>query len=177
MENIMIDLETLGTKPNAVILSIGAVYFDIHGLGEQFYVNIEPRTCLAAGLTVDEATKAWWEKQDQAAKDALTVDRRPLQVALEMFRNFVKNKRDTKIWGNGASFDNVILREAYKATGITPPWAWWNDRCFRTMHKESVGVERIDNNELKHNALADAVDQAEHMVRIFKAGGKLYGKN
>ena len=40
MNHVMVDIETLGTTNNSVVLSIGAVKFDHQGLGEEFYAEI-----------------------------------------------------------------------------------------------------------------------------------------
>jgi len=43
--HIMIDLETMGARPNAPIISIGAVAFDANGIDREFYCNVsEPTT-------------------------------------------------------------------------------------------------------------------------------------
>lgn len=168
MLNIMIDLETLDTEPTAAILSIGAVYFDETGLGETFYGNISPESCKLFGLTESKATLAFWERQSEEAKQSLLKDINTLPWTLGNFYNFVTtNKNKTKVWGNGSPFDNVILRNAYKACNITPPWRWWNDRCYRTFNKE-IPVDYESENELEHNALADAIYQAKKAVLILK---------
>lgn len=76
-----------------------------------------------------------------------------------------RHTHDAEVWGNGASFDNVILRGAYARNSTPAPWAWWNDRCYRTikaLHRE-VPMERLGTH---HNALDDAISQALHLIRM-----------
>jgi len=169
-KDIMIDIETMGTGSNAAILSIGAVIFDIPGksLGDSFYVNVGLGSCLAHGLTIDQKTKEWWDNQSQEAKDALNI---PIPVllpeALKRLSEFMKNGT-YRVWGNGASFDNVILRNAYKATGIKCPWEYWYEMCFRTLNNLFQVKTDIKVDGVKHNALYDAKVQALRALEIFK---------
>ena len=43
-QDVMVDLETWGTKPGCAIISIGAVSFGPDGLGEEFYTALD-RDC------------------------------------------------------------------------------------------------------------------------------------
>jgi exodeoxyribonuclease VIII len=72
------------------------------------------------------------------------------------------------VWGNGATFDNVILSNAYKAAGLERPWGRFGDRCYRTLKNlhPDVKMHRIGEH---HHALADAVTQGLHLVDIFRA--------
>lgn len=171
MNDAMLDLETLGLTPGSAILSIGAVQFSIPEckLGAMFYVNIEPKSCLLAGLTRDEATMAWWGRKSQAAKDALLVDRVPLREALVRFGNYLEDMgihRERKVWGNGPNFDNAILAHAYKALRLPVPWPYWGDRCFRTIKGMYAAIPMGARQGTHHNSLDDAVYQAEHILNI-----------
>jgi len=169
MENIMLDIETLGTRSTSCILSIGAVYFDEHNLGETFYRNIDIKRQEKLGFTKDESTLNFWMKQEKEVFDSLLVDRVSIEDALIKFTSFINNKRTIKVWGCGSPFDNVIVRNAYEVTDIEVPWMWWNDRCFRTMKNIFKNVFYKSENELKHNALYDAIDQAKQLITIMKA--------
>ena len=60
MQNVMIDLETLGRRAGCAILSIGAVAFDLkQGLGEEMYVVVNRQSCNAAELHEDLSTLDW----------------------------------------------------------------------------------------------------------------------
>ena len=165
MKNIMLDLETLSTAPNAVVKTIGAVRFGGGKLGERFYQRVDAGSCVKAGLQLDPVTVEWWLKQDDAARAEMTRPGAPLGSVLDIFAVFV-GRRDVDVWGDGATFDNVILRSAYTALGRQPPWDWWRDRCFRTVR--ALNPNRKHRQEgTEHNALDDAVSQAKHLMRIF----------
>lgn len=162
--NVMLDIETLGTNLDAVIVSIGAVRF---GCGEEreFYRRIDLPSCEKLGRKVDVDTVLWWMRRDAVARAELTGDneRMPLEMALRELAAFMKP--DDVVWGNAPSFDCVILRSAFRACGLECPWKFWNERCYRTMVNmfPDVKMERVGT---YHNALDDARSQVSHLRRI-----------
>lgn len=169
MKNVMVDLETLGNGSNSVILSIGAVLFDDTGIGNEFDINVDPQSCVDAGLKIDVSTVMWWMKQSDAARKALNKDdTATLQVALGEFTMFMRRTGAVYVWGNGATFDNVILSNAYKAVDMDVPWKFYNDRCYRTLKNLYPNVEQPADIGTAHNALDDARWQATHAVEILK---------
>jgi hypothetical protein len=165
--HIMIDLETMGTRPTAPIVSIGAVAFDKDGIHEKFYRVIDLDSAVDAGAIIEPGTVLWWLAQSDDARKALTDDiAEPIGNVLEQFRMFiVALPAIAGVWGNGATFDNVLLAEAYKRLGMEAPWPFWKDRCYRTVKNLYPAVELVRVGTL-HNALADARTQAEHLIAI-----------
>lgn len=170
---VMVDLETLDNTPTSLILSIGACKFHKAGngiIGSTFEVFIDPTDAFKYGLTISPGTVDWWLDSDRdvarAEMMANKKKRLPLKEALSRFTTWVGS--DRPVWGNGATFDNVILANAYKATGGRQPWAFWNDRCYRTMKSQypDVKLERVGTH---HSALSDAVSQALHLQQIFRS--------
>lgn len=172
MNDIMLDLETMGAGPDAAIVAIGAVTFDLDAgtIGERFYAPVDLASSVAAGGVQDPGTVQWWLRQSDDARAEL--GRPGLQVgsALDAFAVWVRRYADpktVKVWGNGAGFDNVILRRAYERAGMAAPWSHWNDRCYRTvkaLHPE-IRLERIGTH---HNAVDDAESQALHLVKMLR---------
>lgn len=120
---VMIDLETMGMGPDAAIISIGAVKFDLKEkrLGDEFYTVVDLESSLAAGGTVTAGTILWWMGQEDAAREEFTAEDAGLgavniRVALFNFHSFFHtfNPVDGGVWGNGAAFDNVVLANAYQ---------------------------------------------------------------
>ena len=76
-----------------------------------------------------------------------------------------------EVWSNGADFDVPMLAHAYTQVGIEIPWKFWNARCFRTWKSlpGSKNVKLPPMAGVKHNALTDAVTQAQHAIDIYKA--------
>jgi len=171
--HIMVDLETMGTRPDAPIISIGAVKFDTRGIESEFYRNVDLQTSIDGGAVLDARTVQWWMQQSDEARAALTGEAESLSVVLYQFREWMKPHNIDGVWGNGASFDNVILTEAYRRLNMEPPWPFYIDRCYRTV-KNLYPAVKIDRKGTHHNALDDAKSQAEHLLRInTNAGGFL----
>ncbi len=176
-KNIMIDLETLSTSADAVILSIGAVKFDLDkGKMDDggFYTLVSADSNIEIGRHISESTLAWWMGQGDAAKKVFTDPNVSLTRALEEFIAWVDRDRDDcVVWGNGSDFDVAILAHAFHTHGLTQPWKFWNTRCFRT-YKNLPGAPRCTAPPLiAHNALHDAISQAQHALEIHAA---LFGK-
>ena len=170
-KGIMIDIETLGTRPGCVVLSIGACEFSSDGIGEEFYTAIDPESCTDWGLTIEPRTALWWMDQSQDARDFITKSKKiALDLALNDFAKAFKWK-GKQIWCNGASFDFPILTAALHAVGKREPWEYWATNDYRTI-KNLVGVNvyeacKVDAT-VKHNALADAVAQAQTLINMSK---------
>jgi hypothetical protein len=171
MLDVAIDLETMSTRSDAAICAIGAVAFSLTKLelGDRFYTTIDLRSCEAAGLRIDADTVTWWMKQGDAARNTLTRNTEPLTAALGGFTAFLMGCGPTseiKVWGNGPSFDNAILANAYRAAGIPMPWKYWNDRCCRTLAGMFPTIEKQRREGTHHNALDDAIYQAQHLLHV-----------
>lgn len=167
--DIMLDLETMGTGPNAAIVAIGAVEFDAAAarLGRSFYNVVDLETAVADGGVIEAGTVKWWLRQSDAARWDIADGGRPLRQVLTEFSAWLSDidADSVNVWGHGAAFDNVILAQAYRRAGFPVPWLPWGNRCYRTvkaMHPD-VKMERAGT---RHNALADAVSQARHLMKI-----------
>ena len=169
--HIMIDLETMGTRPDAPIVAIGAVAFDANGITREFYANVDLGSAVNSGAKIDANTVMWWMQQDDDARAALVgkEDQYSLVGALVEFSKWMY-LRDAGVWGNGATFDNVILREAYLRAAVPCPWPFWDDKCYRTVKGIYPDVP-LDRSGTHHNALHDARTQAEHLIAINAAAG------
>ncbi|EEU0812233.1 exonuclease, partial [Escherichia coli] len=132
-DHLMIDLETMGKNPDAPIISIGAIFFDPQtgDMGPEFSKTIDLET---AGGVIDRDTIKWWLKQSREAQSAIMTDEIPLDDALLQLREFIDENSGeffVQVWGNGANFDNTILRRSYERQGIPCPWRYYNDRDVR----------------------------------------------
>jgi exodeoxyribonuclease VIII len=82
----------------------------------------------------------------------------------------IPDPKDFLVWGNGADFDLPILSAAYVAAGFGgPPWKPYNGRCYRTLKNLRPDVPRPERRGTAHNALDDAVFQAEHAIALLAA--------
>ncbi len=162
----MIDIETLGSSPGSIVASIGAVEFSDKGLGRQYYGRIDIKTAQAIGLTIDASAVGWWLGQSEEARRELLDSPFTIQGILSEFSVFVTAGKYEGIWGNGATFDNVLLRIAYEKAGIKCPWHYSQDRCYRTLKNLRPDIPLAKRSGTYHNALHDAITQADHIVQI-----------
>jgi exodeoxyribonuclease VIII len=169
----MVDLETLGTVPGSVILSIGARAFDVDRglLGPGFYRVVNTVSCEAIGLTRDRDTEWWWAKQHPEAKTVLThamADDAPtIQEALTAFNAWMATVKGRHVWGKGSDFDNALLAVAYRRCELPMPWKFWDSRCHRTLVSLFPDIKEPKRTGTYHNALDDATTQAMHALMIF----------
>ncbi|EKE7296624.1 3'-5' exoribonuclease [Escherichia coli] len=173
--HLMIDIETMGKNPNAAIISIGAIFFDPQtgDMGPEFSKTIDLDT---AGGVIDRDVIKWWLKQSREAQSAILTDEIPLDDALLQLREFIAENSGeffVQVWGNGANFDNVILRRSYERQGIPCPWHYHNDRDVRTIVELGKAIDfdartAIPFEGERHNALDDARYQAKYVSAIWK---------
>lgn len=185
MRDISIDLETLGTAPGSVILSLGAVAFDpATGVLDpnEFYAVINLEDSLEEGFKIDGRTLAWWLKQEGAAREVLSAAADPersksVSSILAKFFSWVYersngvDKGEIRIWGNGAAFDNVLLGDYYRAEPfLQRPWTYKGDMCLRTLRALRPDV-KVEFEGTTHNALDDARHQAKLACAIIATLG------
>lgn len=155
---VMVDIETLGLEPGAAIVSIGAVVFGPAHTGDTFFRSIDRESCVEAGLTIDEDTLEWWQDQEEAAKGQLEGGE-PLSDVLASFGSWYVGKGADEVWANSPSFDCEMLEAAYQAVGLEEPWAFHDERDYRTLRSLPCAVD-LEPNGTEHNALDDALNQA-----------------
>ena len=174
-DHLMIDLETMGKNPDAPIISIGAIFFDPQtgDMGPEFSKTIDLET---AGGVIDRDTIKWWLKQSREAQSAIMTDEIPLDDALLQLREFIDENSGeffVQVWGNGANFDNTILRRSYERQGIPCPWRYYNDRDVRTIVELGKAIDfdartAIPFEGERHNVLDDARYQAKYVSAIWQ---------
>lgn len=169
--HIMLDLETLSSQPDAAIVAIGAVNFCGMRRSE-FYRTIDPKSAQECGGRIDADTVKWWMKQSALARETTFLDKNAIETygALRDFELWVKQfafSSTVHVWGNGADFDCVVLRRTYERMHIQAPWKFQHSRCFRTLKSMAPDVVPAIN-DIPHNALSDAIAQADHAERIFE---------
>ncbi|MGC8159528.1 3'-5' exoribonuclease domain-containing protein [Salmonella enterica] len=176
--HLMVDLKAMGTNPDAPIVSIAAILFDPQTgeIGAIFYVVISLVDAMESGAVPDGETIERWLQQSGEARSALLVDQRFLVDALLQLREFINEHSDEKliqVWGNGETFDNVILRRSYERLGIPCPWRFYNDRDIRTIVELGKAIGYDARNDIafegeRHNALDDARHQAKYVSAIWQ---------
>lgn len=168
-KDLMIDIETLGTRNNSAILSIAAVQFNIENgdIGEEYHENISLKNCQDRGLSIDAETLEWWLRQDYQVLVNCLQGGLPLSyVLIELKQMFGKR---TNVWANSPNFDCRILINAYEAVNVEAPWRYYQERDVRTLM--SLAPEVKESTEFKgnkHNPLDDCHYQIECVHKAYK---------
>jgi hypothetical protein len=160
-KEVMVDIETLGTTPNSVILTIGALKFERNkGLQkledlEQFSCRIDVNSCVYLGLEINKETEEWWENQSEVARNEVfnTENRIPIKEALLKLSDFCRGCKC--FWANSPNFDFVILENCYRKCGLEYPWKFWLLRDTRTVY--DLGNVRLIGTA--HTSLSDCYNQ------------------
>lgn len=172
LSDIMIDLETLATSPNAAVLTIGAVKFDPFNIEtdnptcEKLYIKVDLDSCDELGLEVNDDTIAWWAQQSKEAQEEAFNPEGRIHVR-DAFNQLYKFCWGAKrVWSHGASFDTVICENIFRKLNKAVPWKFWEVRCTRTLFDIGINPERPP--VLKHHALEDAWNQTVGVQNVFQ---------
>ena len=169
--DVMIDLETLATSTDAVVLTIGAVRFDPFGSDikepamDSFYVKVDIDSCDELGLVSNDDTIAWWAQQSKEAQaEAFEgTDRVHIREAFDRLYKFCWGAK--RVWSNGAAFDVPICEHVYKKLNKAIPWSFWAVRDVRTAFDLGINPNRPP--VMAHHALQDAWNQAVGIQNVY----------
>ena len=175
--DIMIDIESLDTTPDCVILTIGAVRFDPKGIGVVEKLELRPtidEQTEKYGRTISESTLAWWSGQSATAQEEAfgDKDRISFKECMEKLYKFCWNRK--AVWSHGAPFDVVVMESAMRNLNIQIPWPFYTVRDTRTLF-DITGVSLKDGGHVTtHRAVEDAERQAiivqKAYLKLIKAG-------
>lgn len=171
MKQIMLDLETMGTKPGCAIVSIGAIRFDLDTGAidsKPFYGAVSLKSCMAAGLMPEADTVMWWLRQSEQARKKLYDDEVVWHIhdMLVSFQAFCSS--DDAIWGNSAAFDCGILEAAYNKLNLKVPWHHYNERCYRTVKSLFPLNHPKKDASRSHDPIYDCQYQISVLLKIWK---------
>lgn len=170
-DNVMIDLETLSTFPDAAIVSIGAVAFNMHNNDTaDFYINIDPRDSKQYAMSITQDTLDWWRKQKPEAVRAWIKNGVSVKEAADQFTEFMRintNKFDVQVWSNGIDFDFPPIKNMLRLTDNELMWFYWNQMDCRTIYKAAgFDTKTAKRTGTHHNALDDCHDQILWLKQI-----------
>ena len=175
--HVMIDIETMSSQPGGAIVTLGAVAFnlnlvedpeaDTHRLpvDRVFYRRISHGSNRELGLVFDADTLEWWTRQPKGAQyEALhNKDRQDIMRVLIDFSCWYTNHKTDRAWSHGATFDLVLMNEAYKRLDVEPPWRFYHHRDTRTL----FDLAGIRYKGTAHHALQDAYHQVCAVQRAY----------
>lgn len=159
--HLMVDIESLGTRPGAIVLAAAFVRFSDEA---QITVNLSLPDQEALGLEKDPDTLRWWGEQEAkhpGAWAAATSNAQPLVPALQYIAQWIAwaAPSDALVWCHGATFDAPLLQELYRRANVPCPWKFWNIRDTRTLY-DLAGINPKEYAvPPPHIALNDAVGQ------------------
>lgn len=159
----MIDLETLGTSPDCVVLTIGGVKFDPNNVSNphsEFYYRFDVDEQSANNRKIDDKTLEWWATQPADIRDEALGDENRTSV-IEILQHLNKWCVGVEsIWCQGPVFDIAILEHLFKQYNHHIPWPFWKIRDSRTLFSIMPKDPRKEINFAAHNALEDCKVQA-----------------
>lgn len=168
--DVMLDMETLGLGPRAVVINLALVAFDEQGdgLGPYLFRVLDRQQQQELGRDTDASTVQWWASQPAEARAQLDVPGEGLSSVLTAVRYFLEDSTvglaRVRLWSCGADFDLALLQSLHRDAGLTPPWDFRQQRCYRTLKelqpREYKAACTAYPRMNKHDALADAMWQA-----------------
>ena len=184
---LSIDFETLSLEPNCALLSVGVVVFnpskvqtyeEMIQTAPNLYMVFDTKDQREIfGRHFCPETSAWWDDQDDAARDAIFKHPNKVgyQSGLVSLVKWIEGMKlvegVSKLWSYGAASDAVWLESACKSVGLKMPFSYREIRCLRTMAAEfDIACPNVPNT-VKHHSLHDALVQAMWVQRIQAAKG------
>lgn len=172
-QHVMLDIETMGTTPGCVVLSIGATTFKLddspHYTQQTFFKVLNLTESLELGLRIESSTLKWWLTQNhQTLKNQLMEDGAfPLPGLLEIFNEWLSDNMVECVWGNSASFDCGLLRAVYEAAKVRPYWSHRNEMCYRTVKNLCPEIPLAEKDgDRAHDPVYDAQYQIQYLKKV-----------
>lgn len=178
--DVVVDIETLGTRPGDSIVQIAVVGFDRnreHYDGELLISVSVPLARSEANATA--GTLAWWFLQNEEAKNCLLhgnqVSSRVVDGEVQMLAVFMMAADEEPIkscnwWGNSHSFDLVLLEAALnRVYKRGKPWDFRKERCYRTLKAETPKCFVPERTTATHVAVNDAMYEAECLYFLLRS--------
>lgn len=177
--DIILDIETLGTKNGATIFQIAASSFDINTGAIYESINLTGDIEKYDELSVDGSTLKWWLNTDKELLHSLLTEGALSEE--ELVRQLVDwiyaqsdDDKSIYLWGNGILFDNVKVSNLCAKFGIKYPIFFRNDRDVRTilelstiksgMTAKEIQTSVNEESERKH----DAHDDVKFQIRLVR---------
>lgn len=172
-KHVTFDLETLGNTHDAPIVQIAAVEFNLQGeILKSFSRNVVLDDSLNK-FTVSYDTIKFWMGQSKEVQDAVFNLENTffLQEVLLDFSEWCKELEGKRKFWSHATFDPVILKNAFKKYYLNCPIHYRDFVDIRTLNTLVGDVEISEENKLKHDALSDCIYQAKYISAMLR---KLY---
>lgn len=184
--HLMIDMETLGTTPNAVVGSIGAVLFTKSGIKNKFYQEFFLESQIKKGRIFSEGTLRFWFNQPKESLKVFTEKSGKVEMDAHWLSNFIESIKqesdklsgdknsiiNLRPWSFGATFDLVIFEDLLRCYGVHNPMEFRNYYCLRTFNNITKCLDLVKREGVHHNALDDSIYQASCVIAYMNRGKK-----
>ncbi len=168
--DVMIDLETMGTKSNCLILNIAAVEFNLKTgeTGEVFYEKISLADSINNNFKIEADTLSWWLKQDDFARLEILNSNKTCIVILDSFLKWFETRKTFLVWGNSSRFDLGLLENYFNKFNLEIPWKYSNERDVRTLVHFIPDIKKNMLFEgVRHNSIDDCKHQIKYCSKIY----------
>jgi hypothetical protein len=188
-KSVMIDLETLGTSSNAVVLSFGGVIFNSE-TGE----TISEKTVifcledsLSKGLEIDASTLRWWLTQNnEVLKNQLDLEKSvTLKDGIKEIADWLGGEMafNTEVWANSPSFDLIKFQNVCKVADMENPFGdfrKWRD--VRTMieaaeNGRAVSIKTITDAEFGRGNAHDPIHDCKYQIACIVRAANIIDKD
>ena len=151
-ESIIIDIETLSTRTDSLVIEIGAIAFNRDTLSETASMLLTPSFFeqLAAGRHVCPQTIAFHRKKKTLPT---TLGDMPLRESIFHLRKFIQHHQPQHVWIQGPDFDRPIIESLCQHVGEPLPWEYFRTRDTRTVW--DVAFPGIKHDSRPHHAVPD----------------------
>jgi len=188
--HVMVDVECLSLRPDAVILSIGAVQFNPWHIDDWASLSLPSRSFYSAlpmeiqieefGGHISAYTLAWWFRQlpdaQSVFEETTKIKNHHLHERLLAFTQFTGTTLDG-LWATPSHFDYPKLDWLFDKCGIQFPCPYYRIHCGMSL--KQLADPNGDRLEVyvppgftTHNALDDAKKQAlqvQQCLRLLKS--------
>lgn len=174
-QHAMIDLETLSTRFDAAVISIGVAIFNDDKILDSAGWALAPSEIHGH---IDPKTLFWWTQQAESARTfSFTGKYMASTVAFEL--KTLLAKYDAKeVWSKDPHFDHVILTSWWDRIPNVGefPYHYRAPRSYRTLEAEALRFGYTEDmwqqfNYVAHNPVDDAVTQARAVMQMRKLMG------
>jgi hypothetical protein len=174
---LLIDIETYGTKPGSIISQLSMVEINPYNFEVVKFlgpINIDTITCERLGMTMEVECIEWWLQQDKAVQENLLKSPRiSIQDALVKMIKFIAEDENPdlsvvpdlesvyfNLWSH-SSFDFPIINAALDICHL-PRIPFWKGKDMRTvMGMTGVKKDDIEFQGLEHDSMSDVYHEAK----------------
>lgn len=187
---VMIDIETLAKTEDAVVVSLGAVQFDLRERStvEQlrqngFYTVFGAKSQTRRRICAE--TLSWWMAQRPEVRAELQASlglSEHYSAGVDRFLEWIYHAAPHTVWANSPQFDLAMLRSLidnaageYYDPRFSPLrradsyWSFRQERDLRTIWNAFP----VEARAASHHALDDAIRQAQVLQRIYTENPEL----